>query len=375
MKKFEKRIGRIVIVSFLVFAMVFGLVACSSNDSTSASTETDTDKDTESSAKESSGEDVSDVDGTGIVVGIATQHMGNAWNKNSVQAIQDVLEPLGFEINHQDGGGDTAKQVAAVENFITQGVDYIIVSGGEGGAFNDVSKEAAAKGIPVVSIDMFLDGAITGIMCDNWSGGCQMGIYAANQMQGEGKYILLDTSGWATLLDRGEGAESVLSSFSGIEKVGATREVEASDPVTAGYEVTKAALQADPDIKAVLVTWNMPAIGVYNALLELGKVEDVTIISADTGDDVISAMLEETAGDWGFMGQNSYELGTMAANSVLKHMKGEEVPFAQIGTTYFVTNDEYVAGDVKTVKIQTPEEHWTEVLEPVLGSLEDYIGE
>lgn len=313
------------------------------------------------------------VDGAGKVVGVATQHMGNAWNKNCVQAIKDKLEPLGFTVEHQDGGGDTAQQVAAVENFITKKVDFIIVAGGEGGAFNAVSLKAKEAGIPVVGVDMFLDGAITGIMCDNWSGGVQMGIYAANMMQGEGKYILLDTSGWATLLDRGEAAESVLSSFSKIQKVGETREVAASDPVTQGYEVTKAALTADPDIKAVLVTWNMPAVGVYNALLEMNKIDDVTIVSADTGDDVISAMLEDTAGAWGFMGQNSYELGTMAAQSVISSLQGKAVPFAQIGTSYFVTNDDYVTGDIKTVKIQTPAEHWTEVLEPVLGTLADYI--
>jgi ribose transport system substrate-binding protein len=310
------------------------------------------------------------VNGSGKVVGVATQHMGNAWNKNSVQAIRDILEPYGFRINHQDGGGNTSAQVAAVETFITQGVDYIIVSGGEGGAFNAVSVQAQRAGIPVMAIDMFLDGGITGIMCDNWSGGVQMGIYAVNQMKGEGKYILLDTSGWATLLDRGEGAESVLSSFSKIRKIGSTREVAASDPVTQGYQITKAALQADPDIKAVLITWNMPAIGVYNALVELNKVDQVTIISADTGDDVISAMLESGAGAWGFMGQNSYELGTLAANSVLTHMSGGAVPFAQIGTTYFVTNDDYIKGDIKTVKIQNPQEHWQEVLEPVLGPLQ-----
>ncbi len=227
--------------------------------------------------------------------------MDNAWNKNCVQAIKDVLEPLGFTVDHQDGGGDTAKQVAAVENFITKKVDFIIVVGGEGDAFNSVSEQAKAAGITVIGVDMFLSGTITGIMFDNWSGGVQMGIYAVNQMKGEGKHILLDTSGWATLLDRGEGAESVLSSFAKIQEVGDTREVAASDPVTQGYEITKAALTADPDIKAILVTRNMPAVGVYNALMEMGKVGSVTIISADTGDDVIAAMLEDTTGAWGFM--------------------------------------------------------------------------
>ncbi len=314
-----------------------------------------------------------ETDGTGIVVGVATQHMGNAWNTNCVQAIQDTLEPLGFTVEHQDGGGDTAQQVAAVENFITKGVDYIIVAGGEGGAFNSVSVKASEAGIPVIGVDMFLEGAVTGIMCDNWSGGVQMGIYAANMMGGDGKYILLDTSGWATLLDRGEAAESVLSSFDGIEKVGETREVAASDPVTQGYDVTKAALTADPDIEAILVTWNMPAVGVYNALVEMGKVDEVTIVSADTGDDVISAMIEETAGHWGFMGQNSYELGVMAANSITTLMEGGTVSFAQIGTSYFVSNDDYIDSDIKTVQIQNPEDHWAEVLEPVLGTLEDYL--
>ena len=308
----------------------------------------------------------------GKVIGVASQHMGNAWNKNAVQAVRDALEPMGFTINHQDGGGSTTSQVAAVETFITQKVDYIIISGGEGGAFNDVSVQAKNAGIPVIAIDMFVDGGVTGIMCDNWSGGIQMGIYAVNQMGGEGKYILLDTSGWATLLWRGQAAESVLASFKGVQKVGATREVAATDPVTQGYEITKAALQADPDLKAVLVTWNMPAVGVYNALKEMNKIDQVTIISADTGDDVISAMLEKTAGHWGFMGQNSYELGTLAAASVTALVNGGVPPFAQIGTTYFVTNDDYIGG-VKTVKIQTPHDHWKEVLEPVLGKLEDYI--
>jgi hypothetical protein len=104
----------------------------------------------------------------------------------------------------------------------------------------------------------------------------------------------------------------------------------------------------------------------------MNKIDQVTIISADTGDDVISAMLEKTAGHWGFMGQNSYELGTLASASVAALVNGGVPPFAQIGTTYFVTNDDYIGG-VKTVKIQTPKDHWKEVLEPVLGKLEDYI--
>ncbi|MDR1900707.1 MAG: sugar ABC transporter substrate-binding protein [Treponema sp.] len=362
----KKSLFFVAVLGFVLLAA--GMIACS-GESGGGSGET-AGTGTETAAV--TGQKTFNVNGSGKVVGVASQHMGNAWNKNSVQAIKDVLESYGFTVNHQDGGGSTSAQVAAVETFITQKVDYIIVSGGEGGAFNSVSVQAKNAGIPVIGVDMFLDGGITGIMCDNWSGGVQMGIYAVNKMKGQGKYILLDTSGWATLLWRGKGAESVLNSFSAIQKIGATREVPAMDPVTEGYDITKAALQADPDINAVLITWNMPAIGVYNALRELNKIDQVTIISADTGDDVISAMLEPSAGDWGFMGQNSYELGTLAAESVLTHASGGTVPFAQIGTTYFVTNDDYIKGDLKTVKIQTPEDHWKEVLEPVLGSLSDY---
>ena len=364
---------KIGLVVALVFAMA--LVGCSGSssksDSSSSSDSSKSDTSASSGTSSSSSTETFNVDGKGKTVGVATQHMGNAWNKNAVEAITKSLESYGFTVNHQDGGGDTKTQVSAVENFITQGVDYIIVCGGEGGAFNDVSLQAKKAGIPVIGIDMFLDGAVTGIMCDNWSGGIQMGRYAVNKMNGEGKYILLDTSGWSTLLWRGQGAESVLSSFKNITKVGETREVAATDPVTQGYEVTKAALTADPDIKAVLVTWNMPAVGVYNALKELNKLDSVTIVSADTGDDVISAMTEEGAPDWGFMGQNSYELGTLAANSVLKLASGETLPFSQIGTTYFVTNDDYIDSGVTSVKFQNPEDHWNEVLAPVLGKFEE----
>jgi ribose transport system substrate-binding protein len=368
----RKDMGKKFSLLLLAVFLITGMIACSGEKTNESAGGGNTETDVIVATDTQSTQRTFNVDGSGKVVGVTSQHMGNAWNKNSVKAIRDVLEPYGFTVNHQDGGGSTSAQVAAVETFITQKVDYIIVSGGEGGAFNSVSVQAKNAGIPVIGVDMFLDGGITGIMCDNWSGGVQMGIYAINKMKGQGKYILLDTSGWATLLWRGKGAESVLNSFSAIKKIGATREVPGANPVTEGYDITKAALQADPDINAVLITWNMPAIGVYNALRELNKINQVTIISADTGDDVISAMLEPNAGDWGFMGQNSYELGTLAAESVLTHASGGTVPFAQIGTTYFVTNDDYIKGDLKTVKIQTPEDHWKEVLEPVLGSLSDY---
>jgi ABC-type sugar transport system substrate-binding protein len=237
-------------------------------------------------------------------------------------------------------------------------------------------------GIPYTVIDMFQEGAITNVMADNWGGGTQLGLYVVNQTGGKGKVLILDTPSWVTLLARADSADVVFNPFrSDDPKKGITVErfdIDAGNAVTDAQTKVAAALAADPekDIKAIVTTWNLPAIGAYAALKAAGRTKDVVIASGDTGKDVLQAMREKEAGKWVFMGQNSYVLGTRAAQALDLALNGKQdlVPYAQFGPTYFVSNlggpnDPVIDGS--EIKLQSPEQHWKEVFGTEFGTVSD----
>ena len=319
--------------------------------------------------------------GEGKKIGVVAFFQANDWNRNALKAIKDNLEKYGYTVNIIDGNGDAAKMNAAVDTHIANGVDGIIMAGGDGTALKSGCAKIVEAGIPYTVIDMFQEGAITNVMADNWGGGTQLGLYVVNQTGGKGKVLILDTPSWVTLLARADSADVVFNPFRTDDPtkglVVERFDIDAGNAVTDAQTKVAAALAADPDnhIKAIVTTWNLPAVGAYAALKAAGKTKDIVIASGDTGKDVLQAMREAEAGKWVFMGQNSYVLGTRAAQGLDLALNGMQdlVPYAQFGPTYFVSNlggAQDAVTDGSEIKLQSPEQHWQEVFGTPFGSLE-----
>ncbi len=102
------------------------------------------------------------------VIGVTAIWMGNDWNIYCSGEIKKSLEAKGYKVIHSNAEGQTRKQVMDTENFMQRKVDGIIIAGGEGPAFIEVSKKIKAAGIPLVAVDMVLPGAISGVYADNY---------------------------------------------------------------------------------------------------------------------------------------------------------------------------------------------------------------
>ena len=318
--------------------------------------------------------------GQGKTIGVVAFFQANDWNRNALKAIKDNLEQFKYTVNIIDGNGDAAKMNAAVDTFIANKVNGIIMAGGDGTALKSGCAKIVAAGIPYTVIDMFQEGAITNVMADNWGGGTQLGLYVVNQIKGKGKVLILDTPSWVTLLARADAADVVFNphrSDDPTKGIVAERfDIDAGNAVTDAQTKVAAALAADTnkDIKAIVTTWNLPAVGAYAALKAAGRTQDVVIASGDTGKDVLMAMREKESGKWVFMGQNSYVLGTRAAQGLDLALNGMAsiVPYAQFGPTYFVSNLGGAADavtDGSEIKLQSPEQHWQEVFGTAFGTL------
>jgi len=319
--------------------------------------------------------------GEGKTIGVVAFFQANDWNRNALKAITDNLEKYKYTVNIIDGNGDAAKMNAAVDTHIANKVDGIIMAGGDGTALKSGCANIVEAGIPYTVIDMFQEGAITNVMADNWGGGTQLGLYVVAQIKGKGKVLILDTPSWVTLLARADAADVVFNPLRSTDPttgiVVERFDIDAGNAVSDAQTKVAAALAGDPDnhIKAIVTTWNLPAVGAYAALRAAGRTKDVVIASGDTGKDVLQAMRESEAGKWVFMGQNSYVLGTRAAQALDLALNGKAdlVPFAQFGPTYFVSNlggpnDPVIDGS--EIKLQSPEQHWTEVFRTEFGTVE-----
>lgn len=318
--------------------------------------------------------------GQGKTIGVVAFFQANDWNRNALKAITDNFEKYKYAVNIIDGNGDPAKMNAAIDTHIANKVAGIIIAGGDGTALKTGAAKIVASGIPYTVIDMFQEGAITNVMADNWGGGTQLGLYVVGQTGGKGKVLILDTPSWVTLLARADSADVVFNPFRSEDPtkgiVTERFDIDAGNAVTDAQTKVAAALAADSgkNIKAIVTTWNLPAVGAYAALKAAGRTKDIVIASGDTGKDVLQAMREKDAGKWVFMGQNSYVLGTRAAQGLDLALNGQQslVPYAQFGPTYFVSNlggptDAVIDGS--EIKLQSPEQHWKEIFGTEFGTV------
>lgn len=318
--------------------------------------------------------------GEGKTIGVVAFFQANDWNQNCLKAIQEHFEAYKYTVKIIDGKGDAATMNAAIDTHITAGVDGIIIAGGDGTALQSGAAKIVESGIPYACVDMFQEGSVTNVMADNWGGGTQLGLWVANEIDGKGKVLILDTPSWVTLKARADSADVVFNPFRGTDPatsiVTERYDIDANNAVADAQTKVAAALAADTnhEIKAIVTSWNLPAVGAYAALKEAGRTGDVVIASGDTGKDVLQAMRESEAGKWVFMGQNSYVLGQRASKSLDLALNGKAdvVPFAQFGPTYFVSNlngPTDPVTDGSQIIFQSPEQHWKDIFGTEYGTV------
>jgi ribose transport system substrate-binding protein len=298
------------------------------------------------------------------VIGVANQWLGNDWNFFANEAIVKYLESKGIKAEVTNAQGRTGQQKSDVENFIAKKVDGIIIKGGEGGAFLDVSMKALNANIPVVGVMMFLPGAVATTDSNVWEGNVDMGIWLVNQMHGDGKYIILDAAGWHSLVVRREAVETVLKWFPDIKRVADVYEVDTADPVNNSYSIVKSTLRAHPDLKAVVCTWGMPAVGAIKAIKEMNKQKQVSVVCTDADRPVLAEMAKPDAPKTACLGLDPNLNGLYAAELIVDALnyKTAAEAKANMNTLYVVPTDLISNTDpkkeFKTKRVMSLDEAW-----------------
>jgi ribose transport system substrate-binding protein len=226
---------------------------------------------------------------------------------------------------------DRESQIRVMEDFITLGVDGIVLAPLDDTALRRPVKDAVSSGIPVVIIDSGLksEDYTSFVATDNYVGGTKGGEHLAKILGGKGKVIMLRyQEGSASTMNREQGFLDVLK-----EKY---PEIEVVSSNQYGGATTESAYQASENLLAPLRTPDgglsidgifcpneSTAFAMLRALQDSGLAGKVKYVGFDSSERLVQGL--ENGQIHGLVLQDPINMGYMGVITMAEHLKGEKV--------------------------------------------------
>ena len=187
-----------------------------------------------------------------LVIGFANYSLDNPYCATMAEGAAERAAELGIELNVVDNQQDATHQVGALENFITMGVDGILILPVSNVAIEHVVEEAVAAGIPVIANSQQVDAANMFVAADDFEMGYNLGIATAEWLNtyndGEGSVAYLNAPHIPHTIPREEGFLQAIETYAPNAEV--VMQVPGGDAETA-LASAEAIIQAHPDIAAI----------------------------------------------------------------------------------------------------------------------------
>ncbi len=236
----------------LAASMVLGMAACGSSGDTK-----EEGQGTAESTTASEGDTATaDVDsGDKIVVGVDLYYRRDEYYVDLETTFRAYGEEKGYEMVISDADGDVTTQISQIEDFITQGVDVILLAAADPTALIPACQDAIDAGIPVICYDGGIDSDIpaTKVIFDYYEDGAMVAEWAkqyiTDNLGGKAKVAILDFPASPIVCGlRAQGFAETISQLDGVEIV-AQQDGKASR--TDAMAVMENILTANPDVDLV----------------------------------------------------------------------------------------------------------------------------
>jgi ABC-type sugar transport system substrate-binding protein len=285
---FFKRVG----VPLLMMIFVAGLFSCSGKKETGASTAMPQ----AVSGKAYPGKKVAP--NQKLRVGFTLQDLTNTYYIDLCRGVTDRQDKFNLELIVHDAKSDAASQVTAIENFVTQGVDCIVINPIDSIVPEAAVRDAHQAGIPVISWSEYVKGSDWFLALNQHdygvTGGEIAGKWAAERFsnQADAKVMFLYVPDNVLLAERGQGLKDGFFKYcpSGVQ----VAEQSGRSPED-GMRAVEATLIQHPDLN-VVVCWNdTVALGAYEAMLAAGKKPgDACVVGLDATAPALEKIYDKT---------------------------------------------------------------------------------
>lgn len=269
-----------------------------------------------------------------LKLGVSLSTTNNPYFVSMDDAISAMAKKNNTKVTISDAQNDSATQLNDVQNFISQGVDAILINPVDSDAVVPAIKAANAAHIPVIAMDRGANGGtvLTTVASDNVKAG-QMAAQAVAQLVGKNVKVLelSGTPGASATIDRGKGFNdeakvlglNILSSQS------------ANFDRTTGLNTTQNMLQSHSGVQAIFAQNDEMALGAAKAVQAAGL--KIAVFGIDGEDETHTAIQNGTI--TGTIAQQPAKIGEMALQATYDYYQGKKVDSVINSPIYLVTKD------------------------------------
>jgi len=217
---------------------------------------------------------------------------------------------------------DRAQQITVVEDFISRGVDGIVLAPLDERALCRPVRDAVKENIPVVVIDSSLQGSdyISYVATDNYKGGVIAAWRMIELLEGRGEVFLIRyQEGSASTTQREQGffdtikrESPAISLLVEDQYAGATTE--------SAYQLAENLLGRFPEVDGVFCPNESSTFGTLRALQEAGRAGTIVFIGFDSSPKLVQALREGEI--FGLILQNPVKMGYLGVKQMTLHLRG-----------------------------------------------------
>ncbi|MGH7491516.1 MAG: substrate-binding domain-containing protein [bacterium] len=264
------------------------------------------------------------------VIGVSLLTMANPFFIEMGNAIKDEASKHGYDVIMTAGEFDPAKQQNQVSDFVVKKVAAILLCPTDSKAIGTSIAKANEAGIPVFTADIacLAEGAkvVSHIATDNYQAGRLAAQAVIEALQGAGKVGIIGHPEVESAFVRVKGFEDEVREQK--EKSGLNLELVAklagSGVKDKSFKAAEDMLQAHQDLKGIFAVNDPTALGAVAAIEKAGRAGQIKVVGIDGQPEGLQAIKEGKI--YADVIQHPDKIGAKAVETIVKYMKGEQVP-------------------------------------------------
>lgn len=257
-----------------------------------------------------------------------SENLQNPFRAAETKSVRDAAKAAGVKrLLYANANSDQAKQVSDIQSMINQGANALIVAPLNSTGLKPALEAAAAKGIPVVTIDR----QTAGKPCRDFI--TFMGSDFHKQAVRAAKQLVKATGGKAKIVElqgaygnsvetaRTDGFAQIIDQHKGMQIVA---KQSAKWSTTEAQKVMSQILLSHPDVNAVYAQSDTMALGAIKAIQQFGKTpgKDIQVVSIDGTTEAVKMVANgQIAADV----ETNPRFGKRAFQAIRDYMDGQPV--------------------------------------------------
>jgi len=272
------------------------------------------------------------------------------WKAIHLGAVQ-AAEEFGVEViwKGPQKEDDRAQQITVVEDFISRGVDGIVLAPLDEIALCRPVRDAVREKIPVVIIDSGLQGSdyVSYVATDNYKGGVIAARRMIELLKGEGRIFLIRYQvGSASTTQREQGfVDTMREEGPGISFL--VQDQYAGATTESAYQLAENLLSRFPDVDGIFCPNESSTFGTLRALQEMNLAGKVILVGFDSSPKLVQALRDGHI--FGLVLQNPVKMGYLGVKQMVLHLRGQPIdPVIDTGV-YLATRENMDEPDIRAL--------------------------